>query len=104
MLSEKLPSLFIVRKLREEHRLSSLEQQVSQACRTRLSEEQHRLQLLSKEIEHASPEKLLKRGYSMTLKNGKAVTDVSLLQTGDELETVLAKGRVKSIVTQKEIK
>ena len=104
LLSEKLPSLFIVRKLREEHRLSSLEQQVSQACRTRLSEEQHRLQLLSKEIEHASPEKLLKRGYSMTLKNGKAVTDVSLLQTGDELETVLAKGRVKSIVTQKEIK
>ena len=104
MLSEKLPSLFIVRKLREEHRLSSLEQQVSQACRTRLSEEQHRLQLLSKEIEHASPEKLLKRGYSMTLKNGKAVTDASLLQTGDELETVLAKGRVKSIVTQKEIK
>lgn len=104
LLSEKLPTLFIVRKLREEHRLSSLEQQVSQACRTRLSEEQHRLQLLSKEIEHASPEKLLKRGYSMTLKNGKAVTDASLLQTGDELETVLAKGRVKSIVTQKEIK
>lgn len=104
LLSEKLPTLFIVRKLREEHRLSSLEQQVSQACRTRLSEEQHRLQLLNKEIEHASPEKLLKRGYSMTLKNGKAVTDASLLQTGDELETVLAKGRVKSIVTQKEIK
>ena len=47
---------------------------------------------------HASPELLLKRGYSITLHNGKAVTDATLLKEGDELETHLAKGRVKSIV------
>ena len=41
-----------------------------------------------------SPEKLLSRGYSITLKDGKAVTDASLLQPGDQLTTRLLKGEV----------
>ena len=100
-LSEKLPSLFSLCRLREEHRISLWEQRVCQACRTRLSEERHKLQLLSKEVDHASPENLLKRGYSITLKDGKAVTDFSLLRDGDELETILAKGSVRSRVIKK---
>lgn len=101
-LAEKLPSLFALRKLSEEHKLASWEERAGQACRTRLSEERHRMQLLENAVEHASPENLLKRGYSLTLKNGKAVTDVASVQEGDELETLLAAGRIKSIVTQKD--
>lgn len=99
--SEKLPTLFSLRKLREGHRISMWKQRVCQACRTRLSEEHHKLQLLSKEVDHASPENLLKRGYSITLKDRKAVTDFSLLRDGDELETILAKGSVRSKVIKK---
>ena len=67
----------------------------------RLVKEKHRLQLLEQELKAASPENLLKRGYSITLKNGKAVIDASVLQPGDELTTRFAKGEIKSIVTKK---
>ena len=65
---------------------------------SRMEKEKHRLEFVDRILKSASPENLLKRGYSITLLNGKAVKDVSLLQTGDEVETVLATGKFKSIV------
>lgn len=44
------------------------------------------------------PQKLLKRGYSITLKDGKAVKSAACLQSGDELITRLYEGEVKSRV------
>jgi exodeoxyribonuclease VII large subunit len=41
---------------------------------------------------------MLKRGYSMTMKDGKIVRDPKALQVGDEIETRLEKGTIKSIV------
>lgn len=99
-LSGKLPSLFSLRKLHEEHRLALWRQRMNQACLARLADERHKLQLLEKEVEHASPERLLKRGYSITLRGGKAVTDASALREGDEIETRLAKGSITSKVTK----
>ena len=54
------------------------------------------VELLEQQVKAASPEVLLKKGYSITLKNGKAVTDASELQPGDEVQTRLAKGTVNS--------
>ena len=42
---------------------------------------------------------LLKKGYIITLKNGKAVTDISVLEEGDELVTRVANGTFRSKVT-----
>lgn len=97
-LSDKLSSLFALRKLHEEQRAASLWLRLAQACRLRVAQERHNVELMEQTARHASPELLLKRGYSITLHNGKAVTDATLLKEGDELETRLAKGRVKSIV------
>ncbi len=97
-LSGKLSSLFALRKLHEEQRTASLWLRLAQACRLRVAQERHNLELMEQTVKHASPELLLKRGYSITLHNGKAVTDATLLKEGDELETRLAKGKVKSIV------
>ena len=58
----------------------------------------HRLELLQNRIADASPQKLLKRGYSITLKDGKAVKSAACLQSGDELITRLYEGEVKSRV------
>ncbi len=98
LLSDKLSSLFALRKLHEEQRAASLWLRLAQACRLRIAQERHNVELMEQTARHASPELLLKRGYSITLHNGKAVTDATLLKEGDELETHLAKGRVKSIV------
>lgn len=85
----------------EAHRLQIKETQLNIASQRCLVSEDHRLQLLERGLKAASPEHLLKRGYSITLKNGKAVTDAAALQPGDELTTRFAKGEIKSIVTPK---
>jgi exodeoxyribonuclease VII large subunit len=71
---------------------------LSQVTQNLLSRQRHRLELLQQRVADNSPEKLLSRGYSITLKDGKAVTDASLLQPGDQLTTRLLKGEVQSTV------
>jgi exodeoxyribonuclease VII large subunit len=46
----------------------------------------------------SSPDYILSRGYSITLKNGKAVKSAEKLQAGDEIVTRLAEGSVSSII------
>ena len=89
------------RLTKETHCLKMMETRLGIVSQRRLVKEKHRLQLLEQELKAASPENLLKRGYSITLKNGKAVIDASVLQPGDELTTRFAKGEIKSIVTKK---
>ena len=47
----------------------------------------------------SSPDYILAKGYSITLKNGKAIKSAKELLQNDVLETVLAEGKVRSIVT-----
>lgn len=101
-LTERIPMQVRMRLKEEHYRLSMTETQLGIALQRRLVKEQHRLQLLEQEVKAASPEQLLKRGYSITLKNGRAVTDASALQPGDELITRFAKGEIKSRVTPEE--
>lgn len=98
LLAGKLPSLVGMKKLREEHRMDNLYQRLQSALATRFVKEKHHLELLDRQILGASPEHLLKKGYSITLKNGRAVTDASSLSKGDILVTRLAKGEIKSEV------
>ena len=85
------------RLLQENYRLQLMPRVLS-ALQNRVQRETHRLELLAQRVSSASPEVLLKKGYSLTLLNGKAVTDASLLKPGDEVETRLAKGRFRSRV------
>ena len=85
------------RLVKEEFRLQLLPR-LSVALNSRIQKENHRMELLEQQVKAASPERLLKKGYSITLKNGKAVTDVSQLEPGDEVETRIAKGSFISIV------
>jgi exodeoxyribonuclease VII large subunit len=49
-------------------------------------------------LNDALPEKQLARGYSITLKDGKAVKNASSLKKGDTLVTMLYQGRIESEV------
>ena len=94
----RIPSKVQMRLQKEGFAQERLSERLRVALRVRLQTEKHRLELWSRQIEAASPDRLLKRGYSLTLKNGKAVTDASRLHPGDEVETRLAKGTFRSIV------
>lgn len=96
-MAVRMNTAWQTRLLREEYRLK-LEQRLATAIDARLQRERHRLQLAQSQVEAASPELLLKRGYSLTLKDGKAVTDASVLHPGDVLTTRVAKGEFKSKV------
>ena len=48
----------------------------------------------------SSPDYILAKGYSITLKNGKAVKSSKELSQGDSLKTVLAEGKIESLVTR----
>lgn len=95
----RLPSLVNMRCLREEHLFLSLQQRIQTALTTRFTHEKHRLDLFQQQIRSASPEHLLKRGYSVTLKDGKVITDPKQVQTGDELIVQVWKGEIKANVT-----
>lgn len=94
----RIPSKVQMRLQREGFLQERLLKRLETALSTRLQVEKHRLELYAQRIKAASPDELLKRGYSITLKDGKALTDISQLRQGDEVETRLAKGKFKSRV------
>lgn len=98
-LQSRIPHL-VQRKLMDARlALLTAQKDLSQVALASLARERHRLELLRQRTDDASPVKLLKRGYSITLKNGKAVTDVSSLNVSDTLVTRLAQGEVISVVS-----
>ena len=49
------------------------------------------------------PEKLLKRGFSITMHNGKPLTSATAVRAGDVLQTQLFDGVVESVVNNQNI-
>ena len=79
-------------------RIDSLSAAMTPAAMRRLTAESHRLELLSQRVAAADPDRLLKRGYSITLHNGRAVRSAGELKAGDEIVTRLGRGTVSSTV------
>ena len=78
--------------------LSTMEFKIPMLSDRRLMTEKHRLQLLEEKVKSLDPNLLLKRGYSITFHNGKAIRDPHSLQKGDEIETRFEKGMIKSTI------
>lgn len=98
MIHSRIASL-VHRKLTDARfTLLTVQKDLSQGVQALLSRHHHRLELLQQRVADASPDKLLSRGYSITLKDGKAVTDAASLLPGDQLVTRLAKGSFTSEV------
>jgi exodeoxyribonuclease VII large subunit len=53
---------------------------------------------IEKNVSNMSPTNVLKRGYSITLLDGKSVTDISQIKNGDILNTIVHKGNIVSVV------
>jgi exodeoxyribonuclease VII large subunit len=119
-LEAALPRIFCAVKTRHEARIESLYHQLSHLAQqkvtsrrssiTQLEEriplligrqllaEKHRLQLIEEKVKSLDPTLLLRRGYSITLKDGHALRNAAVLRPGDEIETRLEKGTIKSTV------
>lgn len=100
-LAQRIPSVAYKRIADAKYLLLSAQRDLQMASRQFLSVKKHRLELLQQRLNDALPEKQLARGYSVTLKDGKAVKDASLLKEGDTLVTMLHRGRIESVVKKK---
>ena len=97
-LATLIPTLALQRLSDSKHRIEMTESRLPVAIERRLADKKHRIERLSILLQGFDPQLLLKRGYSITLHNGKAIHDPSLLKDGDEIETRVEKGMIKSTV------
>lgn len=86
--------LFAQQKNRLENYIGSL----GNKTRSVLSVNHRRLELAETTVKFVDPARVLERGYSITLRNGKAVKDAAGLKAGEMLVTRVAKGKIESIV------
>jgi len=82
----------------QRHRIEMMENRLPIAIERRLTNQKHLLESLNIKLQGFDPQLLLSRGYSITLKDGKAVRDPQQLKPGDEIETRVEKGTIRSVV------
>lgn len=80
--------------------LQRIEHQVREEAFHSLKSGRERLSQLEKSVSILDPVNVLRRGYSITLANGKAVTNSADLANGAQITTLLANGSVESEVTK----
>ena len=91
-LGQQLPSVIDRRLIIENNLLSRFMPLLRQNIAQRISGERQRLALREETIRLSSPQHILKRGYSLTLKDGKAVHSATELKSGDRIVTFFGEG------------
>lgn len=102
-ISGSLPAMASNVLQREKRRCDALvARQLAQCVRQHLLAAKRNIQLTQQLVEALAPEATLRRGYSITRVDGKAVTDASVLAPGQIIETTFAHGAVSSSVNTTE--
>ena len=101
-LAVRLRTSVAARLAAADNRLAALKAVLQPALARRLMSERHRLELLSQRTAAADPAHILKRGYSITLHNGRAVRSAADLKQGDTIETIFGKGKAEAVVVKSE--
>lgn len=78
--------------------LSFSAQRLQMAIGQKMEAERRRVDSLEKQAELLSPERVLRRGYSLTMTDGHVVTSAASLHPGDRITTRFADGYQSSVV------
>ena len=97
-LQALIPTLALRTIVDQRHRIEMQENRLPVAIERRLTSQKHLLESLSLKLQGFDPQLLLSRGYSITLHNGRAVRDPKQLKAGDEIETKVEHGTIRSVV------
>lgn len=96
--SKTIPLQFAMLQQKNQFQLDAITNNLRPLLNRYMMQEIHQLEMLDQRIKALDPQVLLLRGYSITLHDGKAVRDVKELKSGDEIETRVAYGIIKSTV------
>jgi exodeoxyribonuclease VII large subunit len=97
-LEQSAKNVFSLRKISEENKLKNYFLQLQNLSERQIIIERNRLKLLEHRANLLDPINILKRGYSMTLHNGKVVRDATSLNDGDDITVMFADGSVSATV------
>ena len=95
-VTQKLPSLFAVAKVRREQMLENLWNRTVTGVNNIITSQIHKIELMEKGISSADPVLILKRGYTITRVNGRVVKGAMGLNKGDRLTTSFPDGTIES--------
>jgi len=98
-LQQQLHQGIKVQKAKQENQLEQHQQKLTITCTQYVVQHQQKLHIQERQLILLDPKQILKRGYSITLLNGKAITNAGILKTGEKLKTILAFGEVESAIT-----
>ena len=68
--------------------------------KTKINSALNHISHIEEKIQLLDPKNTLKRGFTMSLVNGKTVTDIHQMKVGNILETVLYNGKIESKITK----
>ena len=97
-MEQSAKNVFSIRKLTEENRLKDCFLRLLNLSERQVIIERNKVELLEHRATLLDPINILKRGYSMTLHNGKVVKDAASLNSGDDITVVFEKGSVSATV------
>lgn len=97
-LEQSIQNVFGIRKIQEENRLKSLSLKFLNLSERQLLIENNKIKLIEHKVKALDPVNILKKGYTITLKDGVAVTDSKKLGNGDSVTIMFAKGSVEAEV------
>lgn len=76
--------------------LSNIRSTLRQQVANRMERERNRLKLVETALRAADPHHVLRLGYSIVRKEGRAVTDATMISAGDTLQITLYKGTIEA--------
>ena len=85
----------------EEQKLHEKQHELSIAISTYLQNKEGKLNWLVKNNELVKPDNILRRGFSITTQNGKAVKSIKDIDKNSTIETILVDGKIISKVKDK---
>ncbi|PRD53957.1 exodeoxyribonuclease VII large subunit [Sphingobacterium gobiense] len=84
----------------QQHKLTTLMNHLQLFSMQLLKDRQTAINNIQRLMQLADPKQLLKKGFSITKINGHAITQDTAVKAGDEIETTLYEGTVRSKVTR----
>ena len=95
---EKLGSIMTYKLEREKSELNNLSKMISPNMLNRLDKEKIKLENIETKLNLLNPENILKKGYSLTLVEGKIVKSINSVKKGSIIDTKFSDGIIKSEV------
>ena len=95
---EKLGSIMNYKLEREKSELNNLSKMISPNMLNRLDKEKIKLENIETKLNLLNPENILKKGYSLTLVEGKIVKSINSVKKGSIIDTKFSDGIIKSEV------